>query len=164
MIISVDYTACYLLFPFGVILFLSKSTSGNSTHKTGAQIRHKQKGNILVFDPEKLRKIGKSYDLETNIQLKIPTENRTERSECSEGFSEEKDSIKHNPNSEPTNKQNNFPKIIEEIYDNNSINASTKNEKLLGIAMKPSEPSEPAGSNSFPNSSKDFAKLTQSIV
>jgi hypothetical protein len=132
MIISVDYTACCLLFPFGVILFLSRSTSGNSTHETGVQIRHKQKGNILVFNPEKLRKIDKSYDLETN--------------------------------SEPTNKQNNFPKIIEEIYDNNSINASTKNEKLLGIAIKPSEPSEPAGSNSFPNTSKDFAKLTQSIV
>ena len=54
--------------------------------KFGAQRRHKAKGNVLIFDVDKFVKIGKSYDIETNIQLKLPTEDNTERSEGSEGF------------------------------------------------------------------------------
>ena len=41
--------------------------------KFGAQKRHKEKGNVLIFDVDKLVKIGKSYDMETNIQLKLST-------------------------------------------------------------------------------------------
>ena len=41
--------------------------------KFGAQRRHKAKGNVLTFDVDKLVKIGKSYDMDTNIQLKLTT-------------------------------------------------------------------------------------------
>ena len=54
--------------------------------KFGAQRRHKEKGNVLMFDLGKLAKIGKSYDIETNIQLKLPIVEKTEGYEGSEGF------------------------------------------------------------------------------
>lgn len=54
----------------------------------------------MIFDIGKLAKIGKSYDLETNIQLKLPMEDRAERSEGSEDFRKETDVIEQNPNIE----------------------------------------------------------------
>ena len=45
--------------------------------------------NILIFDINKLAK--KSYDTETNIQLKLPRKEKTERSEGSEGFKEQEE-------------------------------------------------------------------------
>jgi hypothetical protein len=123
--------------------------------KFGAQRLHKEKGNVLIFDVDKLAKIGRSYDMETNIQLKLPMEARTERSEGSEGFRNEEGIIEQNPDIEFTNKHNDFPKIFEGIQDNNSNNITTKNEKLLDSAIKPSEPSEPSGSNSVSNFRKD---------
>ena len=85
--------------------------------KFGAQRRHKERGNILIFDPEKLVKIGKSYDIETHIQLKIPTEDKAEGSEGSEGSRKEKDAIGQNPNLELTTNDYSFPKIFEQTLD-----------------------------------------------
>jgi hypothetical protein len=125
--------------------------------KFGAQRRHKERGNILIFDLEKLVKIGKSYDIETSIQLKILAEDKAEGSEGSEGFGKEKDFIEQNPNMELTSKENNFPKIFEEISDNNSNNITTRDERPLDNATKSSEPSEPSGANLVSNIVKDLA-------
>ena len=100
--------------------------------KFGAQKRHKEKGNVLIFDVNKLVKIGKSYDVETIIQLKLSTEEKTEGSEGSEGFRKEQDIIGEGHSIERTNKQNNFPKTFEKIPDNDSNNITTKSEKPLG--------------------------------
>ncbi len=105
-------------------------------------------GNILIFDINKLAKIVKSYDTETNIQLKLPREEKTERSEGSEGFKEQEEVHGQNSNVELTNESNNSDKIFEEILDNNSNYITTKSEKLLGTAMESSDPSEPSGSES----------------
>ena len=73
--------------------------------KFGAQRRHKENGNVLIFDVNKLVKIGKSYDAETHIQLKLSTEEKTEGSEGSEGFRKEQDIIGECHSIERTNKQ-----------------------------------------------------------
>ena len=123
--------------------------------KFGAQRRHKEKGNILIFDPEKLVKIGKSYDMETNIQLKLLPKIRLKGLKGLKALGKSRILIGENPNIELTNKQNNFPKIFEQTLDNKSNNISAKNEKPLDNAIKSSEPSEPSGSNSV----SDFLEI-----
>ena len=88
---------------------------------------------------------------ESNIHLKLPREEKTERSEGSEGFKEQEEVHGQNSNIELTNESNNSDKIFEEILDNNSNNITTKSEKLLGTARESSNPSEPSGSYSVSN-------------
>lgn len=121
--------------------------------KFGAQRRHKERGNILIFDQEKLVKIGKFYDIETSIQLKLPAaEDKAEGSEGSEGFRTVQDSSEQNLSIEHTNNQNNIPEIFEQISDNNSNNITTRDERLLNTATKSSEPSDPSASSPTANS------------
>ena len=122
--------------------------------KFGAQRRHKERGNILIFDLEKLVKIGKSYDIETSIQLKLPTEDKAEGSEGSEGFRKEDTRIDENPDVEIANNHDDFNKVFEQIPDNASNNIIAKDEKLSDNTIKSSEPSEPSGSESV----SDFHK------
>jgi hypothetical protein len=124
--------------------------------KFGAQKRHKEKGNILIFDPEKLVKIGKSYDIETSIQLKLHTVGKAEGSEGSEGFRKEKDINEQNSNIELTTKENNYPKIFEQTLDIKSNILLARNEKPLDNAIKLSELSEPSGSDFVSGSHKDL--------
>jgi len=39
--------------------------------KFGAERRHRKEGTVLIFDPEKLVRVGRLYNLETRIQTKI---------------------------------------------------------------------------------------------
>ena len=114
--------------------------------------------NILIFDINKLAKIVKSYDTETNIQLKLLTGEKTEGSEGSEGFWKDEDIVEQKSNIGLTNKQNNSHNLFERNPDNNPNNITTKSEKLLGTAMESSDPSEPSGSYPVPNPSKVLAK------
>jgi hypothetical protein len=120
--------------------------------KFGAQRRHKERGNIVIFDPEKLAKIGKSYEIETSIQLKLHTEGEAEGSEGSEGSRKEKDAIEQNPNIELTTKENNFPKVFEQTLDIKSNILSAGNDEPFDNAIKLSEPSDPSVSNPTTNS------------
>ncbi|HEY7082377.1 MAG TPA: hypothetical protein VH500_22025 [Nitrososphaeraceae archaeon] len=115
--------------------------------KLGAQRRHKEKGNILIFDSEKLAKIGKSYDIETSIQLKLPTADKAEGSEGSEGFRKVQDTTEKKPSVEHTNNLHDIPKIFEETSDNNLNNITERTDRLLDSATKLSEPSEPSESD-----------------
>ena len=92
-------------------------------------------------------KIGRSYDLEANIQLKLPIGDMAEGSEGSESFRKEDTRPGENPNIKITNKHNRSNKICEQIPNNTSNNATAKDEKVVDIAIKPSDPSEPSGSN-----------------
>ena len=123
--------------------------------KFGAQRRHKERGNILIFDQEKLVKIGKSYDIETSIQLKLPAEDKTEGSEGSEGFRKGQATSEQNSSIEYTNNLHDIPKVFEKTYDNNPNNITTREERLLDSATKLSEPSEPSGSESFSGFHRD---------
>jgi hypothetical protein len=111
---------------------------------------------ILIFDPEKLVKIGKSYDIETSIQLKLHTVGKAEGSEGSEGFRKEKDINEQNSNIELTTKENNYPKIFEQTLDIKSNILLARNEKPLDNAIKLSELSEPSGSDFVSGSHKDL--------
>ena len=46
--------------------------------KFGAERRHKNDGTVLIFDPEKLVRVGNLYNLETKIQTKISGHVRSE--------------------------------------------------------------------------------------
>lgn len=102
--------------------------------------------NILIFDINKLAKIVKSYDTETNIQLKLLTEEKTEGSEGSEGFWKDEDIVEQKSNIGLTNKQNNSHNLFERNPDNNPNNITTKSEKLVGTTMESPYSSEPSGS------------------
>ena len=95
--------------------------------KFGAQRRHKERGNVLIFDLEKLVKIGKTYDIETSIQLKLPTEDTAEGSEGSEGFRKENTRIDENHDVEIANNHDYSNKIYEQILDNSSNNVIAMN-------------------------------------
>ncbi|HEY7573406.1 MAG TPA: hypothetical protein VH796_18760 [Nitrososphaeraceae archaeon] len=127
--------------------------------KFGAQKRHKEKGNVLIFDIDKLAKIGRSYDLDTNIQLKLPVKDGTEGSESSEDFRKETDVLEQNTNIGLTSKENKCPQIFEQTLDNKSNILLATNEKLRGNAVKPSESSEPSGANLVSHFPKDIATI-----
>ena len=57
-------------------------------------------------------KIGKSYDVVTSIQLKLPVVDKTEGSEQSEGYRKVQDISEQNASIEHTNYQNNMPQNI----------------------------------------------------
>jgi hypothetical protein len=123
----------------------------------GAERRHKERGNILIFDPEKLVKIGKSYEIETIIKLKLLSEDKAEGSEGSEGFRKETELLEQNHNIELATKDDNFPKIFEQSLDIKSNILSARNEKQFDKAVKLSDPSEPSGANLVSNHAKDLA-------
>ena len=116
--------------------------------KFGAQRRHKEKGNILIFDPGKACENRQVHDVVTRIQLKLPVVDKTEGSEQSEGYRKVQDISEQNASTEHTNNQNNMPQIFEEISDNNSNNITTTNDKPLDNTTKSSDLSDPSGSAS----------------
>ena len=126
--------------------------------KLGAQRRHKGKGNVLIFDTDKLHKLGKSYDLESNIQLKLPIEEKAEGSEGSEGFIVKHANTNENIDVKIADSFYDFNKIFKQIPNNASNNAMTKDENLLDSSINPSEPSEPSVSVSNSYLPNDLAK------
>jgi hypothetical protein len=56
--------------------------------KFGAERKHREHGNVLRFDSEKLVKVGNAYNIETNIQSKVIEDDGPEGSESSEGSTE----------------------------------------------------------------------------
>jgi hypothetical protein len=80
----------YQTLEYGTIY--NNSISNILEHTFGGRSRHKENGNLFIFDPEELERVGRAYNLTTNIQTKllnlIEEENRTrpEGSEGSEGY------------------------------------------------------------------------------
>jgi hypothetical protein len=91
--------------------------------KFGAKRKHKVRGNVLTFDPEKLLKVGKGYNSKTKIQTKISFS----KAEGDEGYE--------------GNIQESQARIME-----NSANLRVKNEEqetdnVVTSHIEPSEPS-----------------------
>ena len=126
--------------------------------KFAAQRRHKDRGNVLIFDADKLQRLGKSYELETNIQLKLPMEDKAERSEGSEGFTLENARTAENSGVEIPDYSHDSNKIFKQISNNASNNAIPENEDPPGSNINPSEPSEPSVSDSCSHIAKDAVR------
>jgi hypothetical protein len=103
--------------------------------------RHTEKGSILTFDVEKLKKTTKSYESETKIQVKLK-EHSPDGYEGSDGFSEALTTSEENHDIEITNNQLDTTNISEENLNNNVNNTIEKNEDAADVPVKPSDPSE----------------------
>jgi hypothetical protein len=112
--------------------------------KFGAVKKHREKGTVLVFDLDKLQKIGKSYDIEANIQLKLLEDDSPDGPDGSDGFSKEVTTLKENHNTEVTKNGSNSLNISEENPTNNVNNVMKENENPSVIPIKPSGSSEPS--------------------
>jgi hypothetical protein len=112
--------------------------------KLGAHRQHKETGSVLIFDTDKLAKIGKSYGFEVHIELKFWEGNNDDPdgSDGSDSFSK----------SSTTSKENGIVKFIKN-YDNNAnifqinpnnaiYNTNHKNEIASVTSIRPPELSE----------------------
>lgn len=111
--------------------------------KFGAKPRHCEKGNAIMFDIDKLRKIQKSYDVSTKIRVRTMAEG-TEGTEGSRENAFLFDGCISDKNVEISqgNGENNI-----DISQNRGSKV-TKN--LLASSLMPSEPSEPSGTSEEP--------------
>jgi hypothetical protein len=110
--------------------------------KLGAQKEHKEIGSVLIFDIDKLTKIGKSYDLDIHIQLKLSDENNdADGSDGSDGFSKSLVAFKENNNTKITDNHENHTNIYEVNTNNIVNNTREKNENPSVTLVEPSEPS-----------------------
>jgi hypothetical protein len=85
----------YQTLEYGTIY--NNSVSNILEHIFGGRSRHKEAGNLFIFDPEELERVGRAYNLTTNIQTKllnIIEEHRT-RPGGSEGYRESHAGINH---------------------------------------------------------------------
>jgi hypothetical protein len=89
-------------------------------HTFGGRPKHKEHGNVFLFDPEELARVGRAYTLSTNIQTKIVTEDDHEGSEGNEGYTEEPPNYENNnedngsPSTEPSEPSDPSAKVLEE--------------------------------------------------
>jgi hypothetical protein len=113
--------------------------------KLGAQKEHKEIGSVLIFDIDKLAKIGKSYDLDIGIQLKLPDENsEADGSDSSDDFSNTLTASKENDDTKITSNPSNSVKISEGNLNNIINGRIEKNESHPVTSLQPSAPSEPS--------------------
>jgi hypothetical protein len=126
----------------------------------GALRKHTEKGSVLIFNLEKLVKVGKSYDLETKIQLKL-LEDAPDDPDASDGFNNTPTETKENRNTEVTNNDGNSINIFERILNNDVNNTKEKNENPSVVPLKSSEPSDP--SVNIDSNDKNKSTITANI-
>ena len=111
--------------------------------KFGAKRKHRENGNYLVFNPEKVRRVGKIYNTKISIQTKLIQDKPegTEGSEGSIGMI-----VKSQKNNVNKNTENNA-KLNENIQDTTQNITSIlqeKDDRNLGSSLEPSVLSEPS--------------------
>ena len=116
--------------------------------KFGAKRKHKETGNILIFNPEKLSRAGKVYGTKTSIQTRL-MQDTPEDPEGSEGSMEAFRAFNENDyrKNEQTNRKSdeNIQTIAVE-YENIIQDETCKG---VSVGQKPSEPSEPSVNIAF---------------
>ena len=133
--------------------------------KLGAQKKHKETGSVLIFDIDKLVKIGKPYELETHVQLKLLEEDhKPDGPDSSDGFGKTLTTSKDNHNREITNNDGNHINISEGNPDNHVNNTADQNENPSVIPIKSSEPSEPSAIKLTTNAATTTATATNIAV
>ena len=123
--------------------------------KFGAKRKHRETGNVLVFDPEKVARTGRVYTSKISIQTKIvqheeqgKDNHNPENPEGSEG-STAKDS--NSTDSAPTENSgittNSSEKLFQNEQNGTRVDTDFKQEErdnMTAYPIKPSEPSEPS--------------------
>jgi hypothetical protein len=146
----------------------NNSISNILEHTFGGRPKHKEDGNIFIFDTEELSRVGRAYNLITEMQTKIVDETvpedvigdnyrkQTEGSEGSEGSTEapsgssqNEEAPKQSPSADSVyNLQDNGNKSKDSITNivNISIQKESQDEsKDKEPSLGGSEPSDPSG-------------------
>jgi hypothetical protein len=116
--------------------------------KFGAKRKHKETGNILIFNPEKLARAGKVYVTKTSIQTRL-MQDTPEDPEGSEGLMEAfhaSNEEEFRDNEQINHKSN---EIIQTIAVSNENIIQDKTCKEFSGGPKPSEPSEPSANIAY---------------
>ena len=121
--------------------------------KFGAKRKHRETGNVLVFDPEKVARAGRVYNSKISIQTKIVQQeeegkdnHNPESPEGSEG-STAKDS--NSTDSVPTENSgittNSSEKLFQNEQNGTRVDTDFTQEKRDNMTAYPTKPSEPSG-------------------
>jgi hypothetical protein len=134
----------YQTLEYGTIY--NNSISNILEHTFGGRSKHRENGNLFIFDPEELERVGRGYNLKTRIQTKvvdvIEEENRTrpEGSEGSEGYRKSHVDVNHDRIAE--NSANSAIPVGNQVQ---RINEKELNEEDDRYSVEPSEGSDPSG-------------------
>ena len=101
--------------------------------KFGAKPKHKETGNVLIFNLEKVVRAGKIYNRKINIQTKL---RQTEDHEGSEGLTQIPDKAESNNDKESAENGANAEDSTNTLQDIHN--------RKLSSSSEPSEPSEPS--------------------
>jgi hypothetical protein len=120
----------------------NNSISNILEHTFGGRARHRENGNLFIFDPEELERVGRAYNLTTKIQTKIinviEQEYRT-RPEGSEGYRKSHNNLNHDKPAE------NSTSAISQGNQLQSVGEKELNEEEDRHSIEPSEGSDPSG-------------------
>ena len=114
--------------------------------KFGAERRHSKNGSILIFDLEKLLKVGKVYDLETNIQTKV-TERQGDGGYGSDGSTEGMNLLIQNRDVKSVNSYSNNYEKLNNIESNTANTTTQKDSEQAPSSQEPSQLSQPSPSS-----------------
>ncbi|HEY9385928.1 MAG TPA: hypothetical protein VIP70_02730, partial [Nitrososphaeraceae archaeon] len=113
--------------------------------KFGAKRKHKETGNILIFNPQKVARAGKVYNTKVSIQTKIlAVQDKPEDPEGSEGSTatsvgrKDKQDVENEENSSQSNKN------TQDIAQNPANILQQNDDRRLSISPEPSVLSEPS--------------------
>ena len=113
--------------------------------KFGAKRKHREKGNYLIFNPEKVTRAGKIYNTKTSIQTKLiliqDKPEGTEGYESSIGLTVE--SQKNDINKNAENREQ-LDENIQDTAQNITSILQEKDDRKLGSPIEPSTLSEPS--------------------
>jgi hypothetical protein len=111
--------------------------------KFGAIKKHTDKGSVLIFDIDKLQKLGKSYDLEAKIQLKLVEDGGgPDNPDSSDNIIRSPTIIKENADKEIINNRLNNVETFEANLTSDVNNTTLQNDKVSSTLIKSSELSE----------------------
>ena len=113
--------------------------------KFGAKRKHKEKGNFLIFDPEKVSRAGRVYNTKVSIQTKIlvaDTDHRPEDPEGSEGSMEMPGDNHYKDDIDNEKDSNILSKNTQDIAQNPANILKPEDNRNDDMSPKPSELSE----------------------
>jgi hypothetical protein len=112
--------------------------------KFGAKRKHKEKGNFLIFDPEKVARAGKVYNTNVSIQTKILLQDSSEGPEGSEGSMEKTEDHQDKYNTDNKKDNNTLSKNTHDIAPNIANVLKPEDNRNNGLSPQPSALSEPS--------------------
>jgi energy-coupling factor transporter ATP-binding protein EcfA2 len=121
--------------------------------KFGAKRKHKENGNFLIFDPQKVARAGKVYNTNISIQTKILPQDSPEDPEGSEGSTETPEDHQDKDDTDNEKDSNTLSKNIQNIAQNPANILKPEDNRNNSVSPKPSLPSEPSAIITTPQQS-----------